>query len=230
VTTQTHRRQHPGEARLPAALAVLLAIALYAALPQSLLIGPRLVVPMLEAILFIPLVLANPRRMTRQNRLLRNISIALVLLVAASNAVALGLLVKELVSGVNQGAGLLLAAGQVWLTNVLVFGLAYWELDRGGPVVRTQTARPGIPVADFRFPQDEDHDAIFEVSARSAAKSGWVPGFVDYLYVSVTNSSAFSPTDTMPLSPRAKMLMAVESVSALMLSVLVIARGVSLLK
>jgi hypothetical protein len=130
----------------------------------------------------------------------------------------------------EDGPGLLLAAGQVWLTNVLVFALAYWELDRGGPVKRTQTARPGIPAADFRFPQDEDHDAINEVAARSAAKSGWVPGFIDYLYVSVTNSSAFSPTDTMPLSPRAKMLMALESVSALMLSVLVIARGVSLLK
>jgi hypothetical protein len=68
------------------------------------------------------------------------------------------------------------------------------------------------------------------VAARSAAKSGWAPGFIDYLYVSVTNSSAFSPTDTMPLSPRAKMLMGIESVSALMLSVLVIARGVGLLK
>jgi hypothetical protein len=141
------------------------------------------------------------------------------------------LLVRALVSGGAQdGPGLLLAAGQVWLTNVLVFALAYWELDRGGPVKRTQTARPGLPTADFRFPQDEDHDAISEVAARSAARSGWVPGFIDYLYVSVTNSSAFSPTDTMPLSPRAKMLMALESVSALMLSVLVISRGVSLLK
>jgi len=119
-------------------MAVLLAIFLYAALPQSLLLGPRLVVPVLEALLFIPLVLANPRRMTRQNRLLRRLSIALVLLVAASNAVSLGLLIKELVSGgANQGAGLLLAAAQVWLTNVLVFALAFWELDRGGPVVRT---------------------------------------------------------------------------------------------
>jgi hypothetical protein len=130
----------------------------------------------------------------------------------------------------ENGPGLLLAAGQVWLTNVLVFALAFWELDRGGPVRRTQTARPALPTADFRFPQDEDHDAINEVAARSAAKSGWVPGFIDYLYMSMTNSSAFSPTDTMPLSPRAKMLMALESVSALMLSVLVIARGVSLLK
>ncbi|HET8982097.1 MAG TPA: hypothetical protein VFN47_05390 [Pedococcus sp.] len=225
------RRQHPGEPRLPAAIAVVVAIVLYAALPEDLLVGPRLVVPALECILFIPLVAANPRRMTRQNRALRRLSIGLVLLIAATNAASLVLLIRALVSGgTSQGAGLLLAAGQVWLTNVIVFALAYWELDRGGPVVRTQTARPRLPTADFRFPQDEDHDAINEVAARSAAKSGWAPGFIDYLYVSVTNSSAFSPTDTMPLSPRAKMLMGIESVSALMLSVLVIARGVGLLK
>ena len=231
MSTQIHRKQHPGEVRLPAALAVLVAISLYAALPAALVLGPRLAVPVLEAALFLPLVAANPRRLTRDNRWLRRVSISLVLLIAATNAASLVLLVRALVSGAAEdGPGLLLAAGQVWLTNVLVFALAYWELDRGGPVKRTQTARPGLPAADFRFPQDEDHDAINEVAARSAAKSGWVPGFVDYLYVSVTNSSAFSPTDTMPLSPRAKMLMALESVSALMLSVLVIARGVSLLK
>jgi hypothetical protein len=116
------------------------------------------------------------------------------------------------------------------MTNILVFALAFWELDRGGPVTRRATPRDRLPDADFRFPQDEDHDAIREVAARSSARAGWVPGFVDYLYISVTNSSAFSPTDTMPLSPRAKMLMAVESVSAILLSVLVIARGVSLLQ
>jgi hypothetical protein len=207
------------------------AISLYAALPERLLLGPRVVVPILEAALFIPLVAANPHRMTRDNRWLRKLSIALVLLIAATNAGSLALVVLALVGGrANEGSTLLLAAGQVWLTNVLVFALAYWELDRGGPVTRTQAARPGLPVADFRFPQDEDQDAIDEVAAGSAAKSGWVPGFIDYLYVSVTNSSAFSPTDTMPLSSRAKLLMALESVSALMLSVLVIARGVSLLK
>jgi hypothetical protein len=231
VSSQIHRKQHPGEVRFPAALAVLLAIGLYAALPESLLFGPRLVVPALEMFLFIPLVAANPRRMTRDNRWLRKLSIALVLLIALTNGCALVLLVRALVSGhAHEGGSLLTAAGQVWLTNVLMFALVFWELDRGGPVSRTQTSRPGLPVADFRFPQDEDHDAIGEVAARSAARSGWVPGYIDYLYVSVTNSSAFSPTDTMPLSPRVKMLMAVESVSALMLSVLVIAHGVSLLK
>ena len=231
MSTQVHRRQHPGEVRLPAALAVVTAIGLYAALPQRLLLAPRLVVPLLELLLFVPLVAANPRRMTRDNRWLRKLSIALVLLIALTNACALVLLVRALVSGqAEDGSSLLTAAGQVWLTNVLMFALLFWELDRGGPVARTQTSRPGLPVADFRFPQDEDHDAIGEVAARSAARSGWVPGFIDYLYVSVTNSSAFSPTDTMPLSPRVKLLMAIESVSALMLSILVIARGVSLLQ
>ena len=224
-------QQHPGEPRLPAAIAIVVAIALYTLLPDRLLIGPRFVVPVLEVLLFIPIVSANPRRMTKQNRMLRRLDIALLLLIAASNATALVLLIHRMVSGGSAGGStLLLAAGQIWLTNVLVFALAYWALDRGGPVSRTQVPRPRLPAADFRFPQDEDHDAINEVAKRSSAKSGWAPGFVDYFYVSVTNSSAFSPTDTMPLSPRAKLLMALESVSALSMSVLVIAYAVSQLK
>jgi hypothetical protein len=224
-------QDHPGEPRLPAAIAVVLAIALYTLLPSRLLLSPRFVVPVLEALLFIPLVVANPTRMTRQNQLLRRLSIGLVLVIAAANATALVLLVHALVAGGHTGGRpLLVAAGQVWATNILVFALAFWELDRGGPVARAKTARPGLPTADFRFPQDEDHDAISEVARRSAAKSGWTPGFIDYLYVSVTNSSAFSPTDTMPLSPRAKLLMGTESISAILLSVLVIARAVSLLQ
>lgn len=232
MAIEQKHQTHPGEPRLPAALAVLTAIALYSLLPNKLLFVPRFAVPGLELLLFIPLLAANPRRMTRGNRALRRLAIALVLLIALSNAVALVLLIRQLVGGHDeqQGATLLLAAGQIWLTNVLVFALAYWELDRGGPVSRTQIARPRLPIADFRFPQDEDHDAAPEVAKRSSMKGGWAPGFVDYLYVSVTNSSAFSPTDTMPLSPRAKMLMAVESVSALVLSVLVISYGVGRLK
>ncbi|WP_405150746.1 hypothetical protein OG589_18635 [Sphaerisporangium sp. NBC_01403] len=222
---------HPGEPRLPAACAVVVAITLYAALPSHLILGPRFVVPALELLLFVPLVAVNPWRMRRENRLLRRLSIMLVLLIAVTNAVALVLLVEQLVAGSTEnGRQLLLAAGQVWLTNIIIFAMAYWELDRGGPVQRTQARGRDLPLADFRFPQDEDHDAVREVAARSSVKAGWTPGFVDYFYVSVTNSSAFSPTDTMPLSARAKLLMAAESVSALLLSVLVIARGVGLLK
>ncbi|NEA36593.1 hypothetical protein [Streptomyces sp. SID13031] len=221
---------HPGEPRLPAAIGVLAAIVLYAALPSALQVGPRYVVPVLELALFIPLVLANPRRMSRENRLLRRLSISLVLLIAATNLAALVQLIHSLVSGeATAGGQLLAAAGQVWLTNVLVFALAFWELDRGGPVTRFRVKRPKLPDADFRFPQDEDQDAITEVARRSSARAGWVPGFVDYLYISITNSSAFSPTDTMPLTPRAKLLMAAESVSALMISVLVVSFGVGLL-
>jgi hypothetical protein len=223
-------RRNPGESRLPAASAVVAAIALYLLLPNPLIVGPRLAVPLLELALFLPLVLANPRRMTRDTKGLRLLSIGLVLLIALANAVALALLVDQLVnSQATQGGQLLLGAGQVWVTNMIVFALAFWELDRGGPVRRARVPRTLIQPADFRFPQDEDHDAIAEVAVRSAAKSDWSPAFIDYFYVSVTNSSAFSPTDTMPLSHRAKMLMATESVSAIVLSVIVIARGVSLL-
>ncbi|MCW2781518.1 MAG: hypothetical protein JWR35_1967 [Marmoricola sp.] len=223
-------RHHPGESRLPAAIAVLLAICLYFLLPSALLIGPRVVVPILEVVLFLPLLLANPKRMTKETRELRLLSIGLILLIAVGNAVALVLLVDQLVSNeTSKGAQLLVAAGQVWVTNMIVFALAFWEFDRGGPVARTQSAHSDLPPADFRFPQDEDSDAIAEVAARSSARSEWRPAFIDYLYVSITNSSAFSPTDTMPLSHRAKMLMATQSVSAIMLMVIVIARGVSLL-
>jgi hypothetical protein len=225
------RSENPGEPRFPAACAILVAVVLYAGLPETLILGSRVVVPALELLLFVPLLVANPRRMTRDSRLLRSLSIALILLIAVTNAAGLGMLVQAMVSGTaTHGKALLLAAGQVWATNIIVFALTYWELDRGGPVRRTQAPGHELPPADFRFPQDEDHDAITEVAARSSALSGWTPGFIDYFYVSVTNSSAFSPTDTMPLSPRAKLLMATESVSALLLSVLAISRGVSLLK
>lgn len=220
-----------GEARLPAVVAVVAAIALESALPNRLLLGPRLVLPALEVLLLIPLIVVNPVRMTRDTSWSRQVGLALVLLITATNTVVLGLLVRALVDGkAADGKQLRLASLQVWLTNVIAYGLVYWELDRGGPVSRTQRARVDLPLADFRFPHDEDHDAIGEVAKGSSAKSDWVPTLVDYLYVSVTNSSAFSPTDTMPLSSRTKVLMALQSISALALSLLVISRAVSVLK
>ena len=223
-------RRNPGEARYAAGAAILVAIALDLLLPNPLIVGPRLAIPVVEVALFVPLVVANPRRFTRETAALRVVSIGLVGLIALANTTALVLLIHALVSGqVEQGRTLLLGACQVWITNMIAFALAFWELDRGGPVARTLDPRDQLPPADFRFPQDEDDDAIIEVAARSAARSDWAPGFIDYLYVSVTNSSAFSPTDTMPLSHRAKMLMSVESLSALVLMVIVIARGVNVL-
>ncbi|MFF4368216.1 hypothetical protein [Streptomyces sp. NPDC001594] len=225
------RHERRGEARLPAVVATLAAILLYLALPQKLLIAPRYVLPALEALLLLPLIAINPRRLTRQTKVFRSLSVALVMLIVGSNLTALGILVHELLyAGVDDGRSLLVAALQVWLTNIIAFGLAYWELDRGGPVSRTQTPREDLPLADFRFSQDENDDAVQEVADGASKVSDWVPTLVDYLYVSVTNSTAFSPTDTMPLSVRAKMLMAVQSVAALLTSLLVIARAVSILR
>src|SRR6185437_14802800 len=113
MVVERKHQVHPGEPRLPAAVAVVIAIALYALLPNPLLFGPRFVVPVLELLLFVPLVSANPRRMTRQNKALRRLSIGLVLLIAATNAVALGLLIHRMVSGAPDGTRLLMAAGQV---------------------------------------------------------------------------------------------------------------------
>jgi uncharacterized membrane protein len=230
MTTPPLRHDRRGEARLPAVVAVLVASGLYTVLPSRLTVGPRYVLPVLELLLLIPLVVTNPFRMTKQTRVSRTLSLVLVGLIAAANTAVLVLLVGRLVDGkAPNGKQLLLAALQVWLTNVIAYGLAYWELDRGGPVMRTQRDRYTLPPADFRFSQDENDDAITEVARGSSQRSDWVPVLLDYLYVSVTNSTAFSPTDTMPLTSRAKLLMAAESVSALILSILVIARAVSAL-
>ncbi|MFG2479864.1 hypothetical protein [Streptomyces fagopyri] len=194
------------------------------------MVAPRYVLPALELLLLVPLIAVNPKRLTRQTKGIRFFSLALVLVIVASNLTALGILVRELIhADVKDGRSLLVAALQVWLTNIIAFGLAYWELDRGGPVVRTQAPRGDLPLADFRFSQDENADAVEEVADGASGSSDWVPTLADYLYVSVTNSTAFSPTDTMPLSTRAKLLMSVQSVAALLTSLLVIARAVSVL-
>ena len=233
--TLTDRRMTGGQgrrgaARAPAAIAVLVAIALYGVLPNTLLAGPRYAIPVLEMLLLVPLVAFNPRRLNRETRITRIVSVSLVVLVLLSNGVALGLLLNALVSSQTAGRTLLLGALEVWLTNIVGFGLLYWELDRGGPVARAQSARPQLALADFRFTQDENQDTVQEVAAGSSQAADWMPSLIDYLYVSVTNSTAFSPTDTMPLTSRAKILMAIQSVSALLISVLVISRGVGILK
>ena len=231
MTSTGVRHERRGEARLPAAVAVLVAAVLQAALPSRLLLGPRLALPALELLLLVPLLVVNPVRMTRQTRWSRVVSLGLVLLIAATNTVILGMLVVALVDGkATDGTQLLLAALQTWLTNVIAYGLVYWELDRGGPVPRTQRPRENLQTADFRFPQDEDADAVVEVARGGSEQADWVPTLVDYLYVSVTNSSAFSPTDTMPLTPRVKCLMALQSMTALVLSLVVVARAVGALQ
>lgn len=215
------------ENRWPVVVAVLIALGLYTFLPSDLFDVQRYVVVAIGLALLIPLVVLNPHHYTTETRFSRSAEISLALLIVGANQLTLILLVIRLVQASTDGGSLLLASLQVWVTNVIAFALLYWCLDRGGPVARTHTPRAELRDADFRFPQDEDADAVVEVARRSSKASDWVPTFVDYLYFSLTNSMAFSPTDAMPLSTRAKALMGLESFAGFVLLALVIARAVA---
>ena len=222
-------RRAETERRWPPIVAIAVALLLYATLPSDVPLALRIVVVAAAVLLAVPVVLLNPRRLDRETRWSRRMSIAQVLLLLIANQIAL-VLVTHLLLTAQHGDGpkALLASLQVWVTNVIAFGLAYWELDRGGPVSRRVRSRDRLPRADFRFPQDEDDDAVVEVAAGSSTRSGWLAAFVDYAYFSLTNSMAFSPTDVMPLTTRAKALMGLQSFVAFVILALVIARAVSL--
>lgn len=199
-------------------LAVVLAQLL---LPGSLVPGPNWLLPAVEGLLAVALIAADPSRLTPESKDLRLLALAVIGVVAVVNAASLGLLIDRLVNGgFGDGKTLLGAAAGVWLTNVVVFGLLYWELDRGGPLGRVG-ARPAPDHVDLQFPQD---------TSPETAAPGWRPSYVDYLFVSITSSTAFSPTDTMPLTHRAKLLMGTQSLISLLTVGLVAARAVNVLK
>jgi hypothetical protein len=223
------KQRAEAEHRWPAVIGILVILASYVTLPPDLFSSVRYGVVVLCLALLVPVIVVNPHRLVKQTAWSRRISVALVLVIGITNQLLLVTLVQVLVANTEDGPTVLLCALQVWLTNVIGFALLYWELDRGGPVVRTQRDRAKLPPADFRFPQDEDHDASVEVAAQSSKTSNWLPGFVDYLYFSLSNSTAFSPTDVMPLTHRVKLLMGLEALAGFVLLALVIARGVSLL-
>jgi uncharacterized membrane protein len=146
-------------------------------------------------------------------------SIGLLGIVSLANAFALVAMIGSIVTGrEHSGAELLLKAAVIWATNVTVFGLWYWALDRGGPRGRTQ---PHPPPPDFQFPQMENP---------GLAEPGWFPKLEDYIYVSFTNAFAFSPTDAMPLTREAKRLMLIESIISVVTVVLVAGRAVNILR
>jgi uncharacterized membrane protein len=167
------------------------------------------------------LLLVGLSRLVQHDRR-REIVIALLALVWVLTVAGVLLLVASLVSrsGVHlTGRQLLFSGGAVWLTDAIAFGLAFWELDCGGPVARAlATVRVG---PDFQFPQDENP---------RLAETDWSPRLWDYFYVSLTNSIAFSPTDAMPLTRRTKALMAAESTLSALTVLLVAARAVNILK
>jgi len=215
------RRKTDGEQRWPAALTVLAAIALQLVLPSRLGLHPKYLLPGLETALLIALVVANPGRFNTRSRLLRAGGLVMIGLVIAANAVSAGLLISDLLHSrgpTTNASSLLTSAGDIYLTNIIAFGLLYWEVDRRGPVAR---AHADVAHPDFMFPQMTNPDL---------ARPHWEPQILDYLYLSLTNATAFSPTDTMPLTRPAKAFMGLQSAVALVTVGLAIARVTNILK
>jgi uncharacterized membrane protein len=211
-------RVERGDPYWPAQLTVAVAIALNFALSERVTVGPIWLLPAVEAVLLVALIVIAPARATKHSEARQRLALAVIGLVSLTYVVSVGLLVHFLVNGGAAGGHRLILSGTVlWATNVLLFAVWYWELDRGGPVVRF-THPDALP--DFQFPQMENP---------RFAPAGWRPGFGDYLYTSLTNATAFSPTDTMPLTLTAKSLMGIQSLAALVTLALVVARAVNIL-
>lgn len=209
----------PREVRWPVLVAIAVAIALQLVLPQRVAegLGPRVLLPSLEGLLLVVLLITNPGLVSTEERRLRVLGLALTGLVSATNFVSLTELLHALLYGTRAGGrSLVYASVPIWLTNVIAFSLWFWLLDRGGPAAR-MSQRHRKP--DFLFPQ---------MGARGADPT-WSPRFSDYLYTSFTNATAFSPTDSMPLTLWAKSLMALQSMVSLVTVALVVSRAVNIL-
>jgi hypothetical protein len=207
-----------GEARWPMAGAVLAAMVLTYLLPADLRIAPKWLLPLIEGVLLIALVIGDPAAITRRSALLRGLSIGLVTVLVADSLWTTARLIDALLKGgpeTNSASALLSAGAIVWASNNIAFALLYWELDSGGAAARAHHL-PRHP--DLAFPQQLN---------LQLAPEDWRPRFIDYLYLGFTNALAFSPTDTMPLVPWAKVTMAVQSLISLAILGLVVARAVN---
>src|SRR5438876_5512137 len=195
-----------------AALIVMFAFGLlYAVLPDNVTIGPGWLALALEGVLLIPLFLAGITRRPLREEITRILIFATLAVVTIALIGGILLFVLTLPKkGTNDAQALLQTAVLLWVSNVLVFALWYWEVDGGGPKKRHQH---GHRAADFMFPQQADGN-----------KSGWVPHFLDYLFVAFTGATALSPADTYPLTRVAKGLMMVEALNAVVILTIIIGR------
>jgi hypothetical protein len=210
-----------GESRWPPALALIVFIGLNIGvrlwLPNERAVRVPWLVPALEAALLVALVAGHPSGLARRRRWLRPLAIALVVVLVLGALWATVLLVYDLIKGIgvtNNPTELLASGALIWLGNNLSFALLYWLMDSGGPIERSRNPTP----LDFAFTQQMSPEL---------APPGWRPVFLDYLHLGFTNATAFSPTDVMPLTLRAKYVMLVQSTVALALFGLIVARAVN---
>ena len=210
------------EPRWPIAVAlasfIVVTVVLRVAEPERESLGPHWLTPAIEIALLLALIAANPAHLEGRARWLRPLSITLIGMLAAVAMLSTIVLISDLVTGakVVQSATSLLASGAlIWLGNALIFGLLYWELDSGGPLARYRRERDH---PDFAFSQHLNPEL---------APPDWRPKYVDYLILGITTSTAFSPTDVMPMSAWAKLTMALQSLISLTVIGLVVARAVN---
>jgi uncharacterized membrane protein len=207
-----------GELRWPVSFVVIVVIVLQFLLPKSLSLKSQPAICAIEGVLALTLFLISPGRISRHRTSTWWVGITLTAVMTASNIASAIHLLQRLIDGtIKSPASLLAFGGSIWLTNMVVFSLWYWEFDRGGPGARAEALDP---YPDFLFPQMSDPQY---------SPLDWKPTYFDYLFTSYTNASAFSPTDVMPLTRWAKMLMMVQSATSLVTVGLVIARAVNIL-
>ena len=201
-------------------VAMLIAIILQLALPNRFSVGSRYAIPVVEALLLIALSFTTPKESIFKSITRRINVILLIVITSIANIYGLATVSGQLLKGghaATNGRALILAAINIYLTNIIIFALWYWEMDGGGPGERQRIEKYD---QDFLFPQHQNENY---------KHPDWKPTFTDYLYVSSTNAMAFSPTDTMPLSRRAKILMLIQATMSLIAIALVAARAVNIL-
>jgi len=223
------------EPRWHAAIAVVVILALYVTLPSSLLLGPAFLAPLLVLSLLLPLLIFAPSR-HQETSLQRSASIALIAITNLFNVGSVVLLIYYTMFAANHstltgphgelgGGHLLIAGAQIWITNILVYSLWYWELDGGGPEPRAHAGSAAEFLrADFLFPQ-----MIVGDERIACIEKRWKPLFVDYLFIAFTNALAFSPADTFPITRPAKMLMLAEALTSFVTIAVVLARAVGII-
>jgi uncharacterized membrane protein len=207
------------EHRFAVGIAIVVALVAYLFIPQRVQPLPVWLIPSVGLLMIIPLVVLNPMRLAKERTWSRWISIALAIILTLVNQFTIVFTIRELLDGSVKGTDVLITAALVWALNVIAFSLVYWELDLGGPFQRRiQGARDKRPM-DFRFPQ---HDG-------APGNKYWEPAFFDYFYFSLSNQMAFSATDVMPMTKRAKALMGYQALTGFVLLALVISRAVNIL-
>jgi uncharacterized membrane protein len=207
------------EPRWPMATAVLAATILFVGTPHRGRIPGWWVGPLLQLVLLGVLIAQDPGRIDRRSPTLHRLMVALLLIMTVGTVASVTVLAVDILAGVEGvTATVLLGRGAaIWVENVIVFSLWYWQLDRGGPAERAA----GAPVPpSFAFPEN---------ATPELAPDGWRPAYPDYLYLAYTNATAFSPTDTLPVRRWAKLTMMVQSTLSLVIAILVIARAINVL-